>query len=390
MFSAKVQQGIARIKPVLAQAGGQMKQAAAGLDMYVMLCQAAEKQVASGGVGAQLDAQGVLRLSKRVCLVPGGDWAGFVAEMKPPKDNVLAGLPGEPFVFAGGGAISEAMMGKLMDFSFGLVKDLRDMYGLSEEQAKTFSELAKEQPRGIRGLSLVLGAGQSGESILAPIVVIMRVKNSQTFLVDYEKYLARYSQIAEKIKSPMFQPARVEKTEIDGARALKITMGVPRMPNMPPESARMIESMYGPGGKIVAWMVPCNEHTVVAGYMSQERLLRAIAAIKQGKPGLAGDAGVAKATAMLPPRATWSAYVSPKGFFDFLNRTMAAALPAGSGVKIPEFGPTPPVALAVTTGPDEVQAHVVVPAEVIKAIGRMVESTTHRKAPPASKEAEER
>ncbi len=144
LLSAKVQEGIAAIKPVLAQAGGQMKQAAAGLDMYVMLFQAAEKEVASIGLGVQLDAQGVLRLSKRARLVPGGDWAGFVAEMKPSKHNVLAGLPDEPFVFAAGGQISEAMMGKLMDFSFGLVKNLREMYGLSEEQAKTFSELAKE------------------------------------------------------------------------------------------------------------------------------------------------------------------------------------------------------------------------------------------------------
>ncbi len=389
-ISAKVQEGIARIKPTLALAGGQMKQAAAGLDVYVTFFQAAEKEVASYGLGAELDAQGVLRISERARLAPGGDWAAFFAELKPSKHNVLAGLPDEPFVIAGGGALSEAMMGKLMDFSFGLVKNLREMYGLSDEQVKTFSELSKEQPRGIRGLSLVLGAGQGGESILAPMVVIMRVKNSQTFVADYEKYLASYSRIAEQIKSPMFQPAKVEKTEIDGAHGLKITMSVPQMPNMPPEKHKMMEKMYGPGGKIVAWMVPCNEHTVVAGYMSQEPLLRAIAAIKAGKPGLASDAEIAKVAALLPPGAACSVYVSPKGFFDFLNRTMAAALPPGSGVKIPEFGPTPPVAMAITTGPDDVEAHVVVPAEVIQAIGRFVGSVTNRNAPPTSEEVEKR
>ena len=162
------------------------------------------------------------------------------------------------------------------------------------------------------------------------------------------------------------------------------------MPNMPPESAKMMEKMYGPGGKIVAWMVPCNEHTVVAGYMSQEPLLRAIAAIKAGKPGLASDAEIAKVAALLPPGAACSVYVSPKGFFDFLNRTMAAVLPPGSGVKIPEFGPTPPVAMAITTGPDDVEAHVVVPAEVIQAIGRFVGSVTNRNAPPTSEEVEKR
>ena len=100
--------------------------------------------------------------------------------------------------------------------------------------------------------------------------------------------------------------------------------------------------MYGPGGKIVAWLVPCNEHAVVFSYMSQEPLRQAIAAIKQGKPDLAGDAEVAKVAALLPSGAAWSMYVSPKGIFDFLNQTMAAALPPGSGVKIPEFRPDTP------------------------------------------------
>jgi hypothetical protein len=281
------------------------------------------------------------------------------------------------------------MTRKLMDFSFGMVKNLRDLYGLSEEQAKMLSELSQEKFAGIRGFSFVFGAGQSGESIVAPMVVVMRVKNSETFLVDYEKYFAGYSRVAEKIKSPMFQPAQIEKTEIDGARGLKITMNVPTMPNMPPQSAKMMETMYGPSGKIVAWLVPCNEHTIVAGYMSQERLRRAMAAIKQHKPGLAGDAGVAKVAALLPSGATCIAYASPKGILDFINRMMAAALPPGSGVKIPEFGPTPPVALALTTGPDEVEAHVIVLPEVIKAIGRFIGIKVTRNAPPPPSKAVE-
>ena len=53
LLSAKVQQGIAAIKPFMAQAGGQAKQAAAALDMYVTFFQAAEKEVASFGLGVE-------------------------------------------------------------------------------------------------------------------------------------------------------------------------------------------------------------------------------------------------------------------------------------------------------------------------------------------------
>ena len=46
----------------------------------------------------------------------------------------------------------------------------------------------------------------------------------------------------------------------------------------------------GKDGKLVAWLAPADEHTLVFAYVSEESLRRAIAAIKQGKPGLAGDA----------------------------------------------------------------------------------------------------
>ena len=384
-LSAKVQQGIAAIKPLMAQTGGQAKQAAAALDMYVMLFQAAEKEVASFGVGIERDAQGVIRLSKRARLVPGGDWAGFIAGAKPPR-NVLAGLPDGPFVFAGGGPLSEATMSKMMDLSFGLIKNMREMYGLSEEQAKTFSELAKEKFPAVRGFSFLLGTGKNDEPILSQMLGIMWVKNSETFMADYEKYLARYSRIVEKIDSPMFQPAQVEKSELDGIHGLKVTMSVPQMPNMPPQSAKMMERMYGPGGKITIWVVPCSEHAVVMSYGGQSSLRQAMAVIKEGKPGLAANEELAKVAALLPSGTTWVAYLSPKGIVDFVNRTIAAALPPGIGVKVPEFGATPPLAIAVTTGPDEVEVHVIVPAEVVKAIGGLVGAKAPKTPMPTPEE----
>jgi hypothetical protein len=373
LLSTKVQQGIAAIKPLVAQSGApQAKQAAAAFDMYVMFFQAVEKEVAAFGLSAERDAQGVVRFTQRARLARGGDWAKFVAGVKPSKQDVLAGLPDGPFVFAGGGPLSESAMGTLLNFSMDLMKNLPDMYGLSEEQVKSLAELGKQRFAGIQGISFLLGTGESGEPIFAKSLGILRVKNSQTLLADYEKYLASYNQLVEKVKSPMFQPISFEKMEFDGARGLKMTMKMPQMPNMPPESVKIMERMYGPGGKIAISMVACDEHTIVFSYMSEEPLRRAIAAIKQGQPGLAGNADVAKVAALLPPDATWVMYFSPKGTFSFVSQTLAAAIPAGNGPKIPEFGPTPPIAMAVTTGPDTVEFHQIVPAEVVKEIGGLI------------------
>ena len=67
----------------------------------------------------------------------------------------------------------------MMDLSFGMIKNMHDMYGLSEEQAKMFSELGKEKFPAVRGLSFVLGVGQSGEPIFSRMLGIMRVEQQR-------------------------------------------------------------------------------------------------------------------------------------------------------------------------------------------------------------------
>jgi hypothetical protein len=384
LLSAKVQQGIATIKPALAQAGEQAKQAGAVFDMYVTFFQAAEKEVAAFGIGAERDAQGTVRFSKRARLVSGGDWARFIAEGKLPKQDVLAGLPDGPFVFAGGGPLPGTATAKMMEISFGMIKNMHELYGLSQEQAEMIGKLSKEKFPQIHGMSFVLGVGESGEPIFSRMLGIMRVNNSKTFLTDYKKYAAHYNEIVEKINSPMFRPIELESREVDGSPALKVVMAMPQMPNMPAESVKMMERMYGPGGKIVAWIVPCKEDTVVFSYMGEERLRGAIASIKEGKPGLEGNAEVAKAAALLPKDATWVGYLSLNGTCDFIKQ-MVAAVPAASGVKFPTFGRIPPLAIALTTGPDYVEVQQIFPAEVVKEIGGVINKyfTPQGALPPA-------
>ena len=45
--------------------------------------------------------------------------------------------------------------------------------------------------------------------------------------------------------------------------------------------------------------------------------------------------------------------------------------------------------MAVTTGPDEVEAQLIVPAEVVKAIGELVGKTPRNAPPPSPEEATE-
>jgi hypothetical protein len=201
---------------------------------------------------------------------------------------------------------------------------------------------------------------------------VMRPVNGKTYLADYEKYVAAYNKVVEKVDSSVFRPIQCEKTDVQGIASLKVTVTIPQMPNMPPQSAKVIESMYGPGGKIVARIVPVDENTVIFSYAGEETLHKAIAAVKSGKSGLAGDEGIAKVTKLLPRGSMARIYVSPSGVLDFIKRAATLAAPPGTPLHFPDLGATPPVAVGVVSGHDEVEVQVIVPPEFFEEIGKLV------------------
>jgi len=374
LLSFTIQVGITTLKSSLAQAGDQGKQAAAVFDMYAKLFQAAEKEVSSVGLGARLDEQGVLHLTKRARLVPDGSWARLAAQVQPAKENLLAGLPAGPFVAAGGGALPEDIWAPLMQLSLDIMKSMPNLYGLSAEQIDQMPKTSILAMKKVRGMSMVLGLGPSGASLYSKMLIVMRVEKSDTFMADYDDAMKQYAEFLKKVNSPVLQPIEVEKTEIEGARALQMTMKAPKLPAdmQAPRQAEMMEAMFGPGGKLTAWAVPADEHTVVIGYVSKEPLQQAIRAIQRGKPGLAGDPDVAKTAALLPAGAPWVGLWSPRGTIEFGKQMIPAFAPPGKKVdlKIPEFPKTPPIGMAVTTAQNELQGHIVVPAEVLQGIGQ--------------------
>jgi hypothetical protein len=342
----------------------------------------------------RLDKQGVLHLTKRARLVPDGSWARLASLVKPAKENLLAGLPTGPFVVAGGGSLPEEIWDPLMQVSFDIMKSMPNVYGLNAEQVDQMPKTSLTAMKKVRGMSMVMGLGPAGTSLYSKMVIVMRVEKIDTFMDGYEDALKEYSEFVKKVNSPVLQPFEVEKTEIEGARALSMTMKAPKAPAgmETPQYDKMMEAMFGPGGKIDVWVVPADEHTVVIGYVTKEPLLQAIRAIKRGKPGLAGEAGVAKTVALLPAGAPWVGVWSPQGTIAFVKQVIPAVVPPGAkkpDIKIPEFPKTPPIGIAVTTAPNELQACMVVPVEVLQGIGQYAAKVKAIKEASEGKKTEE-
>ncbi len=168
----------------------------------------------------------------------------------------------------------------------------------------------------------------------------------------------------------------MRKTDLEGIQSLKVTTGIPQMPNMPPGSEKMLEAMYGTSGKIVAWIVPCDEHTVIFSYGNKEHVQEADGRRQGGQAGPGGRRQRRQGGQPCCRRAaSWRFFCSPQGVLDFGKRVMFVAMPPGMNLNIPEFGETSPVAMAVKTGEGEVEFQMVVPVDVVKEVGRLIGSS---------------
>jgi hypothetical protein len=374
--SSKAQMWINMMKMVLGQAGEQGKKAAAAFGMYEKLCQKIEKEVSSAGVGLQLDGEKTLRITKRALLNADGGWANAMTQVPTAKGDLLKGLPADPIVAAGGIAVSDALIDQMMKSSFELMKSMPDFYGLSDDQIAKISDLAKAKFKGIRSVSMSMGVGESGDPIYANMLAIARVENAIAFIESYEKYFEQYNDAIRGSNSPVMQPVEAERIEIAGKSALQCKMKMPEPPagQKPPNYEKLMENLIGPGDNFVFWLAPADEHTVVIGQVNKKLLEQAIASIRENKPGLESDASVKKTAAMLPADAPAVIYVSPQGTVEFFKRMMPAVMPPNVPLNfnIPDFPQTSPLGISMKAAPNEVQATLVVPTDVLKGIGQYI------------------
>jgi hypothetical protein len=384
-IAAQVRQGIKQLQATLSKAGPEGQSAAAVFDIYGKLFQAAEKEVAVFGIGLHLSEQKVLRVTTCTEAVPGGEWARLLAQAKPARENLLAGLPAGAFVAAGGGCMSETMWDVLMQLSIDVITAMPRIYGIGEEQAKKLPAATFPAMKQIRSVSTVLGVVESGEPIFARMVSVMRVEDSRKYLVAYAESLRQYAALMKDSASPLMPAPEVEETKLGDLPALQLTMKMPQMPaDRPiPNFDQMMEVMFGKGGRVTGWVAVADARTVVIGYNDKQQLLDTIQAIQQGRAGLGEDAGVAQTAALLPKGAMAVAYWSPQGTLDFVGRVLTAVVPpnARANLKLPQIEATPPVGFAVLTRSGELRTDLVVPAEVLKAVGRTVADLLRGRSP---------
>ncbi len=377
----------AQASPRKVPSAAAVEQAAQGIDIYMGIARFLEREVRTTAGAVRLDERGTLRVEWRTRFKPDGEVARVLADVKPAEEDLLAGLPAEPFVFAAGGVLSPELSEAMMDWSVKMMRSAPGMYGITPEQADKMAKVAKESMGSLRGMAMLWGVGKAREPLYANFLAAMRVDEAEKFLGDYSDYIRKLNEIIGDRPS-MMSNMEVEKAEVAGRPGLKLSMDTPRMPNAEqiPNYDRMMELMFGPGDKITAYLAAVDERTVVGSYVNRRLVERTVEAAKKSGDGLIDREEVAKAAARLPKQAAWRLYFSPAGMTGFVNRVLAVSLPEGAPrIELPDFPETPPIAWAGSTGKAEFREHMVVPAEVLKAVVPYVEQVRQKAQESRSK-----
>lgn len=395
ILSARAQEGLKTVEATLDRVSGakpelkeQMQSAVAVFRVYGKAVRAVERNCESFGLALRRDAQGTIRVATRTRMLADSRWGKSLVGAKRAGDP-LAGLPDGPFLLAGGGPLPKDAMEAMMKFSIQMMKTMPGAFGVEDNQIdEMFGELMKTM-RSVRGMAMVLGVPEKDQSLYGNTVAVMEVDDAKQFLADYEKAMADYARAMSKAKGPMVQQIEMKKIKVAGVDGLELVVKMPQLPaGSPPQAAKIMEMIVGKEGSLTAWIAPAGDKRIVFGYVHKANVERAIAAIKQDAPGLSAAPEVKKAAAILPKDAVWVAYWSPRGTAEFINCVIPRLVPKAEdgdsrAIALPEFPQTPPLAFSISTAPGEVQTEMIVPSEVVKALGQYIPKLRAMRKPPS-------
>jgi hypothetical protein len=349
---------------------GEIQFVAGMFDGIVAFVKSVGTDVTHLGAGGRLDESGNLHLSARAVFATGSGFAKFGEAAAPVGEGgPLAGLPAGPFALAAGGSIGERVAQGLANLNVQVLKMVAK--DLAPEKLKKLEQAYARSMKGVRGLGMALQVGNDKEPLFSSMSVVIRTTDATQYLDDYEQSLKDMSEILKDI--PIVPAYEVRRVKAGGVSAIELTMDPSSF--LPPDDdlKKMMESMFGPGGKMTASLAAVDGKNVIMRYTPATGLPQAI---KAAKKGLATDAEIAKTAALLPQEAQWALYISPKGATDLANRAVKML---GGPNEIPGFPATPPLGAAAKLSAGGLELNAVLPAALLEQLGPYVTKLQLRK-----------
>jgi hypothetical protein len=312
-----------------------------------------------------------VRFTVRARFAPGGNWAAAGKGLKPPKEGLLAGLPGGPYALAYGAMLPPSWHA-LIGNQIGSFMKIDPMFSrLPAEQQAKLALAAVEMIEPIESMSILMGTAPAGDPLYGKTVAQMKVDDAKKYL---DQYTAAIQLFNETMKDPQVGSLAYEAKaiDVDGRPALDITTDLSKFTQPGAVDIKPVfEKMFGPGDRVHTYLAAADDKTLVMSYVSLENLKRALAAAKAPAQGLVADPQTAETTALMPQGAQWIGYASGQGLLS-LGQSVLAAVPGGAPAKLPEMRSAAPIGMSAKLTPAGMNLDLVAPASTLDAIGELV------------------
>ena len=369
-FSAEAQHGLKEMEETLSGASKEMKAGLKVLQVYRKMFAAAERELIAVAAGAAATKDGALRASAKFVARAGGPLAAWLAERKSERIDPLEGLPAKPFLFAASSNVllwsGKEKSGPQAD----IIEASLQMYGIQAADARRTLELYGQALKDVHSAGSAMIVLGNEPPIYRDIVGVVHTADADAWLDRYRTAAAAFNKIVSRAKDGLIAlpPLQIEEVKVQDLPALQISMSLPKFAGTPQGIEPMLELVFGVGGKLVIQMAAVDKTRAVIAYQTKPDVLAGlIRDLRQNKPGLSADPQIRKTAALLPELALGKGYFSPAGAIAFANRFMAA-MPFFGASPLPDFPTTPPIGAAMTVGPNELTAHLVVPVDTLKGI----------------------
>jgi hypothetical protein len=370
MAIGPIRQGLQQAKGAFPADNDQLKGVAAIFDVYDKMLSTVENEVTHFAVGLRID-QGNVFLNSHSVFLPNGSLAQAAKDAQAPAESALASLPAGPYMMAFDGVFPETWFAGMAKFSGEAMRMMTPPGGekLSDEDLKKLVDTMQKSMKGIRSMAFRVGQLQPGKSLYESTAGVMKVDNAKEFISSYERMVGEMQSLFKKANNPAVGSYELSKTEIGGQQVLQVTMDMSAMLGQLPDqnSQQMMKLMFGESGKVTAFFAPVDATTVVTAY-GKDAFTEAFAAAKKKGQPFAAQPEVAKTMKQLPAQSQWVMLFSPSGIVDFVSTVVQHVAPGGPG-QLPPFPATPPVGFGARLTGDGCDTSLVVPNEVLAAIG---------------------
>ncbi len=371
-----IEQVMARLEAIGEDVPEQLEAGRAFISLYLDCLRVFRSDTLLVGAGLSIDDQHNTLFVKRILLKPDGRMSRVFAAKASADEKPLTKLVNQPFVLAAALSLPKEWAASMANLSLRMLELSSPLYGtneLSDADRQKMRDAYEATMEGIESIAVTVGSGQPGDPLYGNVQAVMRVRNASAYLTKYEEALAVLNQLwqtAGGMLDVSYEAERVAQSNLEG---LKITIGMSAdsLGEASAEINAMFEKMFGPGGKMISYLLKVDDRTCLWVMVPESELQNAVEQYRNNPEGLQQPARLSQTGRMLTPDAAVRVYISPAGVVRFAQR--AAKELADADLPIPGFPACPPVGLSMAWDAGYLEFRMAVPGKVFRAVGEFAE-----------------